>query len=48
MGPTYTTILDAVKAARLNGEVTTRDDELQVVEKVWREMGRTAARKKLG
>jgi tRNA nucleotidyltransferase (CCA-adding enzyme) len=38
-GPLYSRILEEVKAARLNGQARTREDELRIVEKVWRKAG---------
>ena len=35
-GPLYTRILEEIKAARLNGKAKTREDELRIVERVWR------------
>ena len=35
-GPLFTRILGEIKAARLNGHATTREDELKLAKKVWR------------
>ena len=45
-GPLYTTILHEIRGARLNGQVTTREDELRIAEKVWRREGAMTGREK--
>jgi tRNA nucleotidyltransferase (CCA-adding enzyme) len=44
-GPLYARILEEVKAARLNGLATTREDEMRIVERVWRRDEARTARK---
>ena len=47
-GPLYTRILDEIKAARLNGKAKTREDELRIVERVWRKEEVRTGRKRDG
>ena len=42
VGPLYARILEEIKAARLNGHAVSREDEVRIVERVWRrEEGRS-------